>query len=312
MDKNNSLPLEYWRQIFINVCYQIESAEIDSSADRLNIIIKGRNEALQATHNELDEAFLKFSNNVKKVVHSFMKNHGVIVIYQNTLVGYFDIQAYSAFIDDSEKSFKEKIWKINELFHNISSKTDALDVKIDFWILSDSIIVVVDTERSCLFEGSIAFFLGTCSVLMADAIRHGFPLRGAIGGGDFFKDGELMVSSALVDAVRYEKEQNWLGAVLTPTAKALVDKALEQVKEVEIKLKGKTDIDFLLDRFKPFIKCGKIHWKSGNNITKPCHSWYYIKPYHMTEKNWATKYLPSYFQDKDGKITNSDCLYGQE
>lgn len=312
MAQNNSLSLEYWRQIFISVCYQVESAEIDSSADRLNIIITGRNEALHATHDELDEAFLKFDNNVQDVVHWFMKKHGVIVIYQNTLVGYFDIQAYSSFIDDPRKSFKDKIWKINKLFYNnnISSKTDVLGVKIDSWILSDSIVVVIDTERSCLFEGSIAFFLGTCSIIMADAIRHGFPLRGAIGGGDFFKDGELMISSALVDAVRYEKEQNWLGTVLTPTATALVEKALEQVKEVEIKLEGKTDIDFLLARFNPFIRHGKIYWKSSNNITKP-PIWYYIKPYNMTDSNWVL-YLPDYFEDRDGKIEHSHCLYGQK
>lgn len=152
--------------------------------------------------------------------------------------------------------------------------------------------------------GSIAFFFATCSMIMADAIKQGFPLRGAVGGGDFFKDGEVMVSSALVDAARYEKEQNWLGAVLTPAAKALV----EQAKEVEIKFKDKTDIAFLLDTFKPYIKFGKIPWKkNGNNITKP-QEWYYIKPYNIADENWVS-HLPIYFNNNEEKIKNSHCLY---
>jgi|GEM_PF-1834048 hypothetical protein len=306
MNKNNSLPLEWWRQVFISVCQQVESAEVNSSEDLLNIVVKGRAEALQATHHELDDAFHKFGNNVQEVVTSFMKKHGVLVIYENTLVGYFDIQGYSSFIAGA--SFKDAIWKMNNLISEIKSaaNTDIFDVRLDCWILSDSIILVVDTERSPLFAGSVAFFLGTCAVIMADAMRHGFPLRGAIGGGNFFKDGELMVSSALVDAARYEKEQNWLGAVLTPTAYDLVN----QAKESELKLKGKTDIGFSSDGFKPFIKAGKIPWKIGNNIPKPNIS-HYIKPFHMADKNWVSN-LPAFFKDNQEKIENSHCLYGQE
>ena len=99
--------------------------------------------------------------------------------------------------------------------------------------------------------------------------------------------------------------------MLTPTAKTLVDQAIEQVKEDEIKLKGKTEGDILLDRFNTFIRYGKIPWKANdNNITKPS-VWYYIKPYNMTDPKWAS-HLPDYFEDRDGKIENSHCLYGQE
>jgi len=305
MNKNTTLPLGLWRQIFVAACQQVERAEIDPSADLLNIIVKGRTKALKITGRELDDDLHKFNNSVQEVVILFMKKHRVLVIYQNTLVGFFDIQAYSNFIQ-SEINLKDAIWKINNLISEIRSaaNTDILDVKLDCWILSDSIILVVDTERSRLFAGSIEWFLGTCSVIMADAMRHGFPLRGAIGGGDFYKDGELMVSSALVDAARYEKEQNWLGAVLTPTALDL----LKQVKEFGTRLEGKTDIDFSSHKFKPFIRYGEIHWKkNGSNITKP-YEGYYIKPFDMADPKWASKYLPAYFEDKEGKIENSHCL----
>jgi hypothetical protein len=179
-------------------------------------------------------------------------------------------------------------------------------VKIDCWILSDSIILVVDTDRSPLFSGSVGVFLGTCSMVMAAAMRHRLPLRGSIGGGDFFKDGDLMVSSALVDAALYEKVQNWLGAVLTPKAYELV----EQAREFEIKVKGKTDIDFISNAFKPFIRFGPIPWKTSGSDIKKDPECYYIKPY-MVDENWASRYLPDYFKDKEGKIEKSHCLYAQ-
>jgi hypothetical protein len=306
-NKNNSSPLELWSQIFVVVSQQVEKAEINSSAGLLNIIIKGRPEALQAKGRELDADLHKYNNNVQEVVHSFLKKHGVLVIYHNTLVGFFDIQAYSAFIEGA--NFKDAIWKINNLISTIrnAANTNIRDVKFDFWILSDSIILVIDTDRSPIFAGSLEFFIGTCSVILADAMKERFPLRGAIGGGDFFKDGEMMVSSALVDASRYEKEQDWLGAVITPKAHELI----EQAKELERQTKGKSAIDLQADNFKSFLRHGSIPWKlNGSNIPKP-RDLYYIKPYNMTDENWATKYLPGYFKDRE-KIKNSNCLYAEQ
>jgi len=308
MNKDNSFPLDLWCQIFKTVCQQVERTEINSAKNRINIFVKGQSEPLQFTHNELDAASLIFNNNVVEVVHSLMKEKGVLVIYKNTLVGFFDIQAYSDFIDKT--SFTDTVWKTNKLVSSIKSaaNTDVHGVKFDCWILSDSIILVIDTERSRLFAGSIEFFLGTCSVIMANAMRERLPLRGAIGGGDFFKDGEIMVSSALVDAAHYEKEQNWLGAVLTPTAVILIEKAMEN----EIKLKDNTitTIDFLSDRFNSFVKHGEIPWKKRDSRTNP-NELYYIKPFQMSDKDWNFNYLPPYFKD-DEKVKNSICLYGQK
>lgn len=302
---DSSLPVESWREIF-NDFQQVKHVKADSSAERLDIIIHGRDAILQATAEELDDALSKFKGNPHEVATSFLKNHGVLVYYQNTLVGFFDIQAYSKFIEGTR--IEEAIQKINNCFSEIKSTamTDILAVKLDHWILSDSIILVVDTNRHPLFSGSLEVFLGTCSMIMEGAISHNFPLRGAIGGGSFYKDGEMMVSSALVDAAMYEKEQNWLGAVLTPKAIQLVEKA----KEFEIKHKGKSGIDFSSDRFKPFVRYGVIPWKSdGRDMEKPCET-YYIKPFNMTDNDWASKFLPDYFKDQ-AKIDNSHCLYAQ-
>ena len=184
-------------------------------------------------------------------------------------------------------------------------------VKLDHWILSDAVIIVVDTNRHPLYSHSLEILLFTCSMIMEDGMRDGFPLRGAIGGGDFYKDGEVMVSSALVDAAGYEKKQEWLGTVLTPKALQQIEKA----KEFEIGLKGETRIDFSSDKVTPFVRYGTIPWKHGENwlITKPDKA-YYTKPFDMAEEDWAERYLPDFF-DRDKKkemINNSHRLYAQQ
>ena len=251
MKIDNKFPIEEWKEIF-NDFRQIEHVGVNSSAERLDITIRERAGSLQITREELNDSLYKFNGNPKEVATSFLKKHGVLVYYQDTLVGYFDIHAYSCFIEKT--SIEEAVRKISCFFSDTRStaSTDILAVKLDHWILSDATILVVDTNRHPLFTGSLEVFLGTCSMIMEYALKHGFPLRGAIGGGDFYKDGEIMVSPGLVDAALYEKEQDWLGAVLTPKALQIVEKA----KEFEIRHKGKTLIDFSSERFKSFVRYG--------------------------------------------------------
>jgi len=122
-----------------------------------------------------------------------------------------------------------------------------------------------------------------------------------------------MVSSALVDAVKHEKEQDWLGAVLTPNAIKIIEKA----NTYEITHKGKTKIDFLSEDFNSCVRKGVIPWKSESDYAKKGDSFemYYIKP-HMDgiedKENWALKFLPPYFDDRaKSKINNSHRLYGE-
>ena len=308
MNTNNSLSIEQWSDIF-KYFQQVENVKIDSSAKRLDITIRGKNNNRQATNEELDNSLCKFNGNSYEVVTNFLREHNIFVYY-NTLVAFFDIYAYSAFI--KETSIDEAINKVNGLFTAIKSEadTDIFDVKLDHWVLSDSIIIVVDTSRLPLFEGSLDLLLGACSVIMQDAMTQGFPLRGAIGGGYFHKDDEIMVSSGLVDAVQYEKKQNWWGAILTPSALQLVEKASKLGNDLE----GNPDIDLSSKKFEPYVRYGVIPWKDerkdGNQEIEKPNETYYIKPFEMADKDWASKYLPFYF-NKKSKIDNSNRLYAQ-
>jgi len=213
--------------------------------------------------------------------------------------------------DQATDWFEECIQKITKFINDVSIgiNPDIIEVKLDHWVLSDSIILVIDTNRSPVFKDSLEFFLSACSSIMQNGMKYGFPFRGAIGGGDFYKDGEVMVSTALVNAARYEKKQEWLGAVLTPEALQVVEKA----KDLEINEKGSTDIDLDSVEFKDFVRYGKIPWKRIEKEPKEAFAeeTYYIKPYNMSEKDWATKYLPEHFKGP-AKINNSKKLYAQK
>jgi hypothetical protein len=307
MNKDYSLPIDQWKNIFKDF-NQVEKVEGGFSSDRLDIYIRGRGNIFTATIEELDDLLYKFNCNPHEVVTSFLRKHGILIYYQNTLVGYFDIQAYSDFIRNT--SIDEAVEKVKDLFSRTKSisNTDAFAVKFDHWILSDSIILVVDTNRHPIFSGSLEYFLGTCSIIMKCGMEQRLPLRGAIGGGNFYKDGEIMVSSALVDAALYEKSQKWLGAVLTPSAIEIIEKA-----KSESEIKGKNLIDLYSDKFNSFVRHGVIPWSDSNqNIKKPSET-FYIKPFDISDKNWASNYLPDCFdkQEHREKIENSNCLYGE-
>jgi hypothetical protein len=292
---------------------QVEDVAIDRSGSRLAVRIAGQGKTLKITLRKLDESLSRFRGNPHEVITDFLKRKGILVYYQNTLVGFFDIQAYSAFIKSN--SLERAAARMERHFTALKSgaETDAFAVKFDHWRLSDSIILVIDTNRHPLFTGSLEYFLATCSMLLRESMEEGFPLRGAIGGGDFYKDGEILVSSALIDAVPYEKEQEWFGAVLTPKALEIIENA----KAVEIKYSGKTNIDLSSDRFKSFVRYGTVPWKQGSQFAEmdDHREMFFIKPYTLgSDRDWAAKYVLSqpHFRNQERKIDNSHRLYAEE
>ncbi len=200
------------------------------------------------------------------------------------------------------QGFANALEKLKDFLHSIrySTNADLGSLKIYSYILSDSIVLVLGCKvlngKLQLLHNNLKWFLGTCSMVMGISMTKNFPLRGAIGAGNFYMNDGIMISDGLINAHNYETKQEWYGAVLTPEALALIEKE---------------HIDISSDDFSNFIKYGKIPWKEfskeNNDIQiLPPEESYFIKP-HFYNHNWKS-YLPEYFNKKD-RIRNSDCLY---
>jgi hypothetical protein len=224
-----------------------------------------------------------------------MRNNGVL--FSNTLVGLFDIQAYSEFIEKS--STQEAIEKTSKLykFARSSSTTNFGSVKTKFWVLSDTVVMAIDTAVAPLSFASTYFFSYACSDLFHGALRFcGLPMRGAIGFGDLyfeedsrkneFGDGSFLLGSGLVDAAKHEREQNWLGMRYTP-------KAVQALEYFESGEDGKKILD--CKKLESVCEFGEIPLKGGL-IEKG----YYIVPF-KRYPDWRS-YLPPHFEDKNGKL----------
>lgn len=226
----------------------------------------------------------------------------MIIKYEETLVGCFDIYAYSAFI--KSRSMDGCIPIIRGLFEEIERDAGSFDrnIRVNHWIFSDTIIVTPDLDSRPLDPNSIDFFLLVCAGFMYRGIQNGLPLRGAIGGGYFYKDAEILLSSALVDAYKFEKAQNWFGTVITPSALVIIQKYVRDFGNA-----GNSPNSHW------FIRKDTIPWKedkieklSINNLEQ----FYYIVPPHIYTE-WTT-HLPQYLKDNPkGQefIRNSHRIY---
>lgn len=214
--------------------------------------------------------------------------------FTDTLVAYFDIQGYSSFIQNDKVSFEKKLQQIKRLYemHKSTSSTDFLAVKLHTWIISDSIILAIDTQRHPLFQGSVNVFLMTCSAILGDSMLSKFPLRGAIGAGNFYKSDDILLSDALVDAVNFEKIQDWYGVLLTNKATTLIERKIPPFFSPP-----NESLDYVEKGPVPIKGHGFVEYR-------------YIKPFRRIPQ-WEKHCIPDHFCKEKAKIKieNSKVLY---
>lgn len=219
--------------------------------------------------------------------------------FSETLVAFFDIQGYSTFVSNHSKS--EVIKKTKELVSSNlnTAQTNFGGVKFESLVLSDSLIIVVDTKRHPIFKGSVHLLLVTCSSILAQSLKiYKIPLRGAIGGGWYFKEGDILASSALVEAASFERAQDWYGMVIAPAAEKLI---LQAYNGVEGELLKQND---------GFLKKGLVPWKDKY---KPKYDkrgeYYFVEPFKSYFGNLKELEFPNWFQKDSVKVKNSEKLY---
>jgi len=229
--------------------------------------------------------------------------NGLIIHWEKTLVAFFDIQGYSFWLEEHGASCIPGLEAfLNSLLTELSLSMYNTDI-IKTWLLSDSIIVSINTlATKGLGPASLSWFFQMCSYALATSLQnHRIPLRGAIGGGDFYSNGNVIASTALVNAAKYENKQNWLGAVITPEAETLITQGLKAYAERE----GEEPLSLTDAKFIDYVSFGKIPWKDDISNDLPSKA-YYIAP-NPSFPDWKDC-LPDYFNDQE-KTHNSEFLY---
>lgn len=81
-------------------------------------------------------------------------------------------------------------------------------------VVSDTLLLWADDEWE-----SVQSFFASCSVLMAEALGMGWPLRGGIAFGECVlnRQQEIYVGPPIVKASMVEAAQDWVGAALDPS-----------------------------------------------------------------------------------------------
>lgn len=83
-----------------------------------------------------------------------------------------------------------------------------------------------------------------CSRIFHNLLAVRIPIRGAIAFGDFFRstvaESVFVAGSAVLDAYQFEEQQDWVGVMLTPSARA-------QVADLQTRcdLNFRTSVDFV-------------------------------------------------------------------
>jgi len=156
----------------------------------------------------------------KKGVKSFGITSGKITGF----FGMFDILGYRSLIENNTldsliEIFNEFIMDLDQkavtLMHQDEHQVTAI-TPTKTLIFSDTIILYQTMSESML-DFSPSFLTKAC-VLLRLGFEHGVPLRGAISFGEFFVHERSYLGKPIVDAFEAEKNQQWLGVILTASA----------------------------------------------------------------------------------------------
>lgn len=109
---------------------------------------------------------------------------------------------------------------------------------VDYVVFSDSIVLTVEGED----DNSLITMAAACSRLMGELLTESISIRGAISHGHFVRSAVgqsvFVAGRAVIDAYRFEQQQDWIGVMIAPSA-------LERVTDLDqrCQLQGHTAVD---------------------------------------------------------------------
>jgi hypothetical protein len=130
---------------------------------------------------------------------------------KKTHIAFLDILGFSqrTFENDLHDFFKQYKQALDEGLKGYRAR---------YLISSDSIVIFATDP----WESGLGDLGDACARLQYELLTAGFPVRGAIAYGSYAihdtKRGTLLIGKALAEAVAWEKQQDWLGVILAPSA----------------------------------------------------------------------------------------------
>lgn len=169
--------------------------------------------------------------------------------YRKCFVGYLDILGFKKAVLESDNP-DTLLFHLSSLFRNIEmscglGKFKNLDsLPVQFIWMSDSILFYTgdnSKEKFKYISNIIAGFI-TCTMETGP-----FLYRGALSYGDFYFDPKLnlYLGPAMINAIDWEKKQNWSGVMLTPDCSDFVKKNHYDILERKIRADRGTDCALL-------------------------------------------------------------------
>jgi hypothetical protein len=112
----------------------------------------------------------------------------------------------------ARESYVEELERYTDTIRRASDNS-----ALEFVLFSDTIVITTFATD----EGSLKNLVRSCSRLFGELLVEEIPLRGAIAKGSFLRNktdaGVFLAGRAVVDAYRFEKKQDWVGILLTPS-----------------------------------------------------------------------------------------------
>ena len=126
-----------------------------------------------------------------------------------------DVLGFTALVrgDQTERRFKEYLNCVQDA---------TKDTRVTYVVFSDTIVLTTEGNG----PDPLLTMAQASSRMFYDLLQLGIPIRGAIAFGNFFRstivDSVFVAGSAVVDAYWFEQQQDWVGVMLAPSARACV------------------------------------------------------------------------------------------
>lgn len=169
--------------------------------------------------------------------------------YRKCFVGYLDILGFKEAVLKSDNpdtlllEFKS-IFRHIEISCGLGKFKNVESAPVQFIWMSDSILFYTQNNSIEKFK----YISNIIAGFIRDTIESGpFLYRGALSHGDFYFDPKLnlYLGPAMIDAIDWEKKQNWLGVMLTPDCSDFTKKNHYDSFEAKISVDRGRDYELL-------------------------------------------------------------------